>query len=633
MLALSAGNWPLPRALILAAESLRPLAWSAMLLALLWDRVKRPAIGLGALLASAIALAQFVGSTIDQGSQLGRVASVVAAVFVLLCVEQVYRNTPENRRWAIKFMCLAIAALSAFDLALHADALLFGRLDPGWWTTRGFAHALIVPLIAVTAARMPDWRLDVQVSREVVFHTATLLASGAFLLGVAAVGYALRLFGGDWGSVAQALALFAGLTAAAALATSGSLRATLRVGLAKHFFTYRYDYRAEWLRLTEVLATPDTPDVTLSTRALLGIAALVESPGGTLWVHQDDGSWRIDAKNAGPERTAIGADEPLVRFMAERRWIVELPEWQAHPGRYGDLVLPHWLVSDPGAWLVVPLMLNDQLVGIVELRRPIAPVPVNWEVRDILKTAGRQIAGTLAVREAIEKLLESRQFDSFNRMSAFVVHDLKNLVAQLALLVANAGRHRNNPEFQRDMLETVENVLDRMQGLLLQLRVGARPIESPAPVRLGDALRAAVAAKKGQRVEPELDIESVLEGAEVVAHRDRLERVVGHLLQNAIEATPVGGSVRVVASRDGDHAAVRVVDTGRGMSRAFVDTRLFRPFASTKEHGMGIGAFESREYLREIGGALTVDSTEGRGSTFTMRLPLHAMRSARYPEH
>jgi len=219
--------------------------------------------------------------------------------------------------------------------------------------------------------------------------------------------------------------------------------------------------------------------------------------------------------------------------------------------------------------------------------------------------------------------VQARQFDSFNRMSAFVVHDLKNLVAQLSLLLKNAARHRDNPEFQRDMLETVENVLDRMQGLLMQLRVGTKPIEQPAPLMLAEVLAEAVESKRGIALQPELTVAESAKDLLVVAHRDRLERVIGHLVQNAIEATPSSGSVRIEAGRDGQDVLVNVIDTGAGMSREFIDTQLFKPFSSTKEHGMGIGAFESREYIREIGGSLAVTSTEGRGTRFTVRLPVH----------
>jgi putative PEP-CTERM system histidine kinase len=616
-----------PRALVLAAEAIRPVAWICFLLSLMQGATRGTALLGGMLVATAIGLLQFATAFVGADPQQRFSAGLLAAVLVLLCVEQVYRNTAEHDRWAVKFLCLALAALAVFDLVLYADALLFGRFELGWWIARGYAHALMVPLIAVTAARSPDWQFDFRVSRKVVFHTATLLISGVFLLAVSAIGYGLRFFGGAWGGVAQTLVVFGALVGLVALVASGQLRARLRVLLSKHFFSYRYDYRSEWLRLTDLLAqSPQSGSASdsLSKRALQGMASLVESPGGALWLRGDDGRWTCDARSGATEREPIADGDPMLAFLTGRDWILDVDEWKRHPGRYDHIALPGWLRSDPQSWLVVPLMLHQQAIGLVMLQRPVVPLTLDWEVRDVLKTAGRQIAGYLAVREAVEKLVQARQFESFNRMSAFVVHDLKNLVAQLSLLLRNAARHRDNPEFQRDMLETVENVLDRMQGLLLQLRVGTRPIEQPAPTRLGSTVRAAVTAKTGLRLEPTVDIDADADRCEIIAHPDRLERVVGHLLQNAVEATPAGGTVRVVARRDGDQAVVEVIDTGRGMSREFVETSLFRPFTSTKEHGMGIGAFESREYVREIGGSLTVTSVEGRGTTFSMRLPVHA---------
>jgi putative PEP-CTERM system histidine kinase len=470
-----------------------------------------------------------------------------------------------------------------------------------------------------------------RLSRKVVFHSATLLASGLFLLAVSAIGYGLRYFGGEWGGVAQLLVVFAAVVGVIALAASGRLRAQTRVMLAKHFFTYRYDYRTEWLKLTDLVARSaqsGSIDSTLSYRALQGLAGLVECQASALWLRTEQGSWVCDARRELPVREPIAADDSLPRFLAERHWIIDVPECRRLPERYQGLTLPAWLADDPQAWLIVPLELNDELTGIAQLQRPAASIPLDWEVRDVLKAAGRQVAGYLAVSQAVEKLVQARQFDSFNRMSAFVVHDLKNLVAQLSLLLKNAARHRDNPEFQRDMLETVENVLDRMQGLLMQLRVGTRPIEQPAPLMLAEVLAEAVESKRGIALQPALTVAASAVDVLVVAHRDRLERVIGHLVQNALEATPSSGSVRIEAESDGRDVTVNVIDTGTGMSREFIDTQLFKPFSSTKEHGMGIGAFESREYIREIGGSLAVASTEGRGSTFSIRLPVHGELNA-----
>ena len=312
----------------------------------------------------------------------------------------------------------------------------------------------------------------------------------------------------------------------------------------------------------------------------------------------------------------------MLAFLRERRWVIDLAEWRADPAAYDDLRVPAALADAPQSWLIVPLMLHDDLLGFALLTRPLTATKVDWEVRDALKAAARQVASYLALRRAVEALVTARQFESFNRMSAFVVHDLKNLVAQLSLLTQNAAKHRHNPEFQDDMLDTVQNVLARMQGLLMQLRSGTKPIDKPSRVRVATVLRAAVQGKGGLRPQPQVSVSPGLEDAAVLAHADRLERVIGHLVQNAAEATPDDGNIRVRLLREGGQALIEVEDDGKGMSERFIREELFRPFASTKEHGMGIGTFESREYVRELGGTLEVASRESVGTTFRIRLPL-----------
>jgi putative PEP-CTERM system histidine kinase len=222
---------------------------------------------------------------------------------------------------------------------------------------------------------------------------------------------------------------------------------------------------------------------------------------------------------------------------------------------------------------------------------------------------------------ATEALLEAKKFDSFNRMSAFVVHDMKNLVAQLSLLSKNAERHKDNPEFQADMLLTIDNAVERMKQLLLQLRAGTTPINGPSPVNLAPIVGRIEKARSGQM--PHLTIEKG-DDIEVLGHADRLERVIGHLVQNAIDATPDDGKVWLKLLRDNDQAIVEVGDTGHGMSREFVREGMFKPFRSTKAAGMGIGAYESSQYIRELGGRIVVDSRENEGTV--VRIELRANR-------
>ena len=259
------------------------------------------------------------------------------------------------------------------------------------------------------------------------------------------------------------------------------------------------------------------------------------------------------------------------------------------------------------------------MIGFVVLARARARMDVNWEVNDLLKTAGRQAASFLAQMQATEALLEVRKFDAFNRMSAFVVHDLKNVVTQLSLMMKNAKRLHNNPEFQQDMLMTVENSLDRMRQLMLQLREGATPPGTVVGVDLEGIVRriAAVCAERGRALELEVSESVVTRG-----HAERIERIIGHMVQNAMDATDIDGRVWLKLARGKGQALIEVGDTGHGMTEEFVRERLFKPFQTTKKAGMGIGAYESFQYVQELGGKIDVRSKVNRGTIVTMLLPL-----------
>lgn len=542
------------------------------------------------------------------------------AVFGLILVEQLYRTVPAASRWGIKPLCLALGAGYIFELYLFADALLFGRLDQDVWAVRGIAHAIVVPLIAISGSRNPSWTLRMSISREMVFHSTALAASGVYLLVIAGAAYYVRYFGGDWGRALQMTLLFAGLVLLGVMLFSGAQRARLRVFVSKHLFPYRYDYRNEWRRFTEALSSAEG-GLDLGQSVIRALADLVESPGGGLWLKRADGTMVMRSRFNHPASDGVEPpDSPLCRFLGEREWIVNLEEFRGRPGHYEGLVVPPWLSKLSGAWLVVPLTGGSGLIGFVVLNAPRAPFEIDWEVLDLLKSAQRQAASYLERMLAAEALLEARKFDSFNRMSAFVVHDLKNLVAQLSLMLKNAQRHKDNPEFQRDMLETVAHVESRMRALMQQLQE-KRAIDPPRAVSVPGVLDKVVTAKRVQR--PGLVWDGCAGDDMLVhAHPGRLERILGHLVQNALDATGDDGRVMVSAETlRGGMLRIVVEDEGCGMSEAFLRERLSRPFETTKSNGMGIGVFETQQYVSEIGGRIQFHSEEGRGTTVSIELP------------
>ena len=613
------------------ADVLRYAAWFLFLLILLqarsgenasssmvWMVPFSAAVLVAALTSHALAVAGI--GVAAEVRKLVLFSSMALPVMAMILLEQLFRNVSDDARWNIKPICLGLAAIFLFDLYLYSQAVLFSRVDGDTFSIRGAIHALVIPFLLLSTSRHNDWISRIQISRKAAFHSATLMIAGLYLLFISGVGYYVRYFGGEWGRALQLALIFLGLVVLVILALSGAVRARLKVLLGKHFFRYRYDYREEWLRFTQTLSAKNLPQE-MGEQVVRGLADMLESPGGGLWMKNrgETGYSQTALWNIGSCQVVEDQNSDLSNFLKRSGWVVNLEEYRSFPRRYGQLVLPGWLLEIPQAWLIVPLTVADEMIGFVVLARARARMDVNWEVNDLLKTAGRQAASFLAQMQATEALLEVRKFDAFNRMSAFVVHDLKNVVTQLSLMMKNAKRLHNNPEFQQDMLITVENSLDRMRQLMLQLREGATPPGTVVGVDLETIIHRieSVATERGRKLD-------VLVGEPVVTrgHEERLERIIGHMVQNAFDATDSTDRVWLKLDRMSGQAMIEVGDTGLGMTQEFVRDRLFKPFQTTKKAGMGIGAYESFQYVQELGGRITVDSHVNKGTIVTMLLPL-----------
>jgi putative PEP-CTERM system histidine kinase len=652
LLAASSVSTAMPTTLIDLGELTRNGCWLFVLLQLLglqsdgnsasirgrhWRRAFFVSASAALLLVTLQSVFSIPGPDADISSQLIIIMWLLFALLGLLIIEQLFRNATPNARWSIKYLCLGLGIVFVYDFFIYAEALLFLELDAELWQARGLVHAIATPLLAVSIIRSNDWRVNLQISHQVAFHTATLIGAGLYLLGMAAAGYAIRYLGGSWGGVLQTGFLAAAAVLLALLLFSGKLRAQTRAFLNKHFFSYRYDYREEWLKFTQALGGLDD---NVAEGIIRTMAPLASSPGGVLWASSDDDQpmhvlahWqmRLNQPGAGLER--------LPDWLLEHDWVIDLTEWRRSPDIYENLELPAWLQQEEQIWLVIPLIFRDRLQAVLMLARTDIKSSLNWEDRDLLKTAGRQAATHLAQHLTSKALVEARQFDAFNRLSAYVVHDLKNILAQQSLIVSNAKKHRNNPAFIDDMISTVDNSVARMRRLMEQMRSGVRGGPTDR-VSLKELLQDVIAGRATSRPvphaefgsgeksdgegEPAADSESSPDFA-VEADRDRLATVFNHLIQNAQEATDDQGQVLVRLDCAGNTVTVAIEDTGSGMTAEFVRSRLFRPFESTKGlTGMGIGAFESREYIRQLGGDITVDSTPGKGTTFCITIPRRA---------
>ena len=533
------------------------------------------------------------------------------AICQLLLIENLYLNTPAHARWHVALPCVALGALAGFDILLCADAVLFRQASFALFDARAVATALVAPLLALAASRDGRWNVEIHVSRTAVFHSATLVLSGIFILGLAAVGEMFRQFGGDWGRVAKTSLVFAGVIALGVVLTSGSARSRIRALFVEHFFASRYDYRREWLRCIQTQSGVDGSSTTARhARVIRAVADVVDCPAGLLFLRdagesafQWTGAWNMPAVSA-----PAAAAHTLVQQFRGGDWIVEVnADLQAMPPLDGV----------GRVWLAVPLAHQGRLTGFILLAPPRAPFRLDQEVFELLRIVGREVAGFLAEQRATQVMMQTRQLHDYGKRFAFVAHDIKNVSSQLSMLLSNAEHHIQNPEFQRDMLGTVRSSVDKISYLIKRLETPAADI-APAALAPLPRLEAIVAAFR--RLRPaSFNLEHDGSTATVAMSPEAFDTVVTHLLNNAAEA---GGDapVRLRIRHEARRVVIDITDGGPGMSAEFIRDQLFRPFATSKREGTGIGAFQARELMREAGGDLLVTSQPGAGTTVHLLL-------------
>lgn len=546
---------------------------------------------------------------------------LMLSVVGIVMVEQLYRNFAEAQRWVIKYLCLGLLGSFVYSFYMYSDAMLYQRIDPLLFQVRGFVEAAMLPLIAYSVSRDPLWSPEFFLSRRVVFHTTTLLASAVYLFIMGVAGYYVKQFGGNWGAVIQAFLLFMTIIVLAVILSSRRIRAKIRVFVNKHFYPYKYDYREEWLRLIRTMSLGSD---NLFRQSIAAITQIIESPGGQLWLYNGHGFFECVEVDGMPLiKEKVPSEASLPRFIREYEFVINVDEYKEQPEVYtrlGVLDLPDW-VDESVAWLIVPLINIDQLIGFVVLDSSTERKKhFNWEDSDLLKTAARQVASYIAQQKISDALAEAKQFESFNKISTYIVHDIKNLVAQLSLIVSNADKHKHNPLFVEDALRTIDNTVKKMNKMMDV--VANKTASQSNKVNIVELLDELVSSREQSRQLPVPVLGCESREVYVKADHDQLMSIFGHIVQNAQDATADDGVIKIIQTRNDDNVVIKFVDTGCGMSEDFIKNHLFKPFKSTKGKGMGIGVYETREIISALGGTVEVESQLKRGTVFTVTLPI-----------
>ncbi|MFT6123857.1 MAG: putative PEP-CTERM system histidine kinase [Oleiphilaceae bacterium] len=620
-------------------ELIRNTAWFGVLYALLGIQfIPGKLIGKHRLYSTAgilILLAFMLTVTIYQGITNHQILSgyttlilqVSISVIGLLLLEQVWQNSSILSRSGIKYLTIAMASLFFYDFFMYSDALLFQKMSTPLWESRGAINTLAAPLIAMTMFNSRKQPIGMHVSRQMIFHSTTLIIAGIYLLIISAGGYYISIFGGSWGEALRVLFIFLGILILVILVSSPIVRAKIMVFISKNFFDYKYDYRDEWIKSTDALTNTHSQKNAkeqneLPTKIIKILGDLVGSRSGAIWGKDEDDHFVLRGKLALKDQKfhTIESNSDLSAYFKNNEWVINLDEYMLDPTKYDLIEIPDDILTQEQPWLLIPLGMSNNIVGIVLLCEPIASLDLNWENYDLIKIVSQQACSYLEQSDSQERLGAARQFEAVNQTSAFLVHDIKTIIAQLSLLVKNAERHKTNPEFIEDMIRTTSHTVEKMEHLLNQIHNPTQD-DTTEIVELGPILLEVYESHKNSKPIPSLEYpEKVIR---INANKEQLKSVIVHIVQNALDATPKDGEISITSKLAPGYIFIFIQDNGYGMNDDFINNLLFKPFKSTKGlTGMGIGVYQSREYLRRIGGSISVTSQLEIGTCFTLKIPV-----------
>jgi putative PEP-CTERM system histidine kinase len=532
-------------------------------------------------------------------------------VIALVNLETTLANSSHGWRWKIKLEIMGAVSLLAVLLFYYSQGFLYRTIDMNLVPLRSLAVIAGVALMAYSRLKRGEG-VKIYVSKGMAFRSVVILAVGVYLLGVGLMGEGLKYFGE---SIHRSLAMgaeFLGGLALVVVLLSERVKLRIKVFLHRNFYRNKYDYRAQWLQYTDRLASSRSGD-DLKKSIVSGFCEVFGMGCGALFLRDIDrqGYYSAATFEMALDETLYKPQDPLVAFIEKQRPVADLHSEAAEDALGQNEFVRRYVIR-----FFIPLILGDSLEGFVALGKTIYKDEIYTdEDYDLMKTLAKQATSAILNLRLSYELSRARELEAMGKLSAFVMHDLKNIVTAISLMVENAKRYINDPEFRIDMLESLDDAVSGMNTLIMKLKKLRDKGSSRREV--SDLLEIA-----GNAVRQTGRDDASISGASVFSEVDpeEIHKVLLNLILNALDAYGGEGPVSVEVGCD-DKAYIRVTDEGCGMSEDFLHKHLFKPFTTTKEKGLGIGLYQCKQIVESHGGRIEVKSEVGSGSTFTVWLP------------
>jgi len=563
------------------------------------------------------------------------------ALMQLYILETMYRNAEVYQRRIARLCFLSFAVIATFQLVLCTRSILFQSITPRYIDLSIIINGVSFPLALLGFIR---YRLGVEriyVSRESIYSSITLLLAGAMLLGLATAATIIRQLGFAFDHFELFLVIFSVSFFTLLLISSGNVRIRIIRFVNTHFYKLKYDYRDQFFRLHQTyLSETDLHSTVVELVENMKYSVAVEDAFVFL-NNVQDGNFYLQAnqETATPQQLHIDGNNQAIKLFEQNSAPLQFDTLAEGTREKKAMQSLGHVVEKLHLSLLFPITHQNDLVGLLGIRSG-GKREYDEEDFTLINVFTLSIGNVLFKNRLLNQLIEHKQFESFNHVSAFIIHDIKNQVATLNLLSSNVEKNITNPAFQKSLIATLQSTATNLTELIDKLKAPPRGEELQlSPVNAEEVISAVVknsAALFGQGVTLNQHINPM---PDVLGDFNSLFYILKNLLTNSFEAIESQGTITLQAGEihslskermeqfglaehlvQDQRIYIAVADTGRGMHRDYVENRLFQPFATTKDKGVGIGLYQCKTLIEKMNGRIFCRTKLGAGTTFCIIL-------------
>ncbi len=555
--------------------------------------------------------------------RLGRIQSLLimaGAIAFIWIMENILRSSEGVGRRVLKYPTLGSISVGA-SLCMASIYRL---------STNSISHDILILCSLITlvgvafliffSIRFKLFEMDIFVSRYVVYHSITFISIGTYLLFTGLILLWINQLGVRLSLVIMGFIVFLALILLSIFLLSPEARARIRFFINTHFFSNKYDYRKEWGELSGYLsiAFNENQIIHVTSQVILDSMYIREL---SIWMLEGASYKRSFSFPDTSGETIMSDNHLLVKYLGSNPYFMRRTPCKTNDSLWEDIVKNHRDFLNRNKVELAVGMTAGSMIGFIAVGQENPGTPYGQDDIDLLSAVASQASAALMSARYAKKLAENKELDTYNHMSATVLHDLKNAAGHLSLILQNAPKHMNQAEFRTDMLDTISEALARIDKVMSKFKTIPEHVEIHTKTfRIKPFLEELVAGLR-PRLENIQVIHDFNSSFELTTDPDILDKILENIIVNATEAVGDDGIITIAACIKGDSPVFTITDNGIGMTDEYIREKLFKPFQTTKNKGTGLGLWQVKNMADQLRAIIDVKPNQDRGITVSVWFP------------